>query len=56
MVGRSAILLSRIALMATPLGWMILIGSTIAIGAVLAYQMDKAGQGFAGHLWDYSKR
>lgn len=48
----AAIMLSRIALMSTPVGWMILIGSTIAIGAVLAYQADQGGQRIVGSLWD----
>ncbi|GAB1257644.1 hypothetical protein NBRC116494_21460 [Aurantivibrio plasticivorans] len=52
-VGRAAFLtLGRIALMATPWGWGILIASTVITGAVLAYQMDQASQHRIGNAWD----
>jgi len=52
LVGRAAFLASRIALMATPLGWGILIASTVVAGAVLAYQADNKMQGLVGSRWD----
>ncbi|WP_111643178.1 hypothetical protein [Marinimicrobium alkaliphilum] len=50
--GRAAFLLGRIALASTPVGWVVLVGSTIAVGAIAAYQMDKAGQDAGHFVWD----
>lgn len=53
LLGANAVLLAgRIALAATPMGWAVIIGSSIAIGAVAAYQGDKALQGVFGTIWD----
>ncbi|MYL26807.1 MULTISPECIES: hypothetical protein [Halomonadaceae] len=45
--------LLRIGLAATPGGWLILIGSTIITGALLATQMDEKAQSMAGRAWDW---
>jgi len=47
-----ALTAGRLALAATPMGWAVVIGSSIAIGAVAAYQGDKALQGMFGKIWD----
>lgn len=49
---RVALTAGRLALAATPMGWAVIIGSSIAIGAVAAYQADEFGQGFIGRMWD----
>jgi hypothetical protein len=53
MTGRVvATTMARVALAATPLGWAFLIGSSIVIGAVAAYQMDQQGQSLTGIVYD----
>lgn len=57
LTGRAAFLAaSRIALMATPWGWGILIASSVITGAILAYQADQAMQQRIGDLWDHMHR
>ena len=43
-----------IALLATPLGWVIIIGAAIAIGIVAAKSGDSFGRGFSEYLYDKS--
>lgn len=47
-----ALTMTRIALAATPWGWAIMIGSSIVIGAVAAYQMDEQGKKITSRAWD----
>jgi len=49
----TALTLGRLALAATPMGWAVVIGSSVAVGAVLAYQADKQGQSIVGAAWDF---
>ncbi|WP_341938582.1 hypothetical protein [Marinimicrobium sp. C2-29] len=50
---RAALTVGRLALAATPMGWALVIGSSIAVGAVVAYQSDKQVQTLVGSVWDY---
>ena len=43
-----------IAMLATPVGWVFIIGSSIAVGIVAAKVGDGNGQGIAGYLYDKS--
>ncbi len=53
-LGAKAVLtVGRLALAATPMGWALVIGSSIAVGAVAAYQTDKQFQTLIGSVWDY---
>lgn len=47
-----ALTMARVALAATPWGWAFMIGSSIAIGAIAAYQMDERGQSLMGLVYD----
>ncbi|MGI1677784.1 MAG: hypothetical protein K6L75_03560 [Cellvibrionaceae bacterium] len=50
-IGRAAFFASRIALMATPWGWGIIIASSVVSGAILAYQADQLAQRKIGNAW-----
>ncbi len=47
-----ALTMARVALAATPWGWAFMIGSSIAIGAIAAYQLDERAQSVASRAWD----
>ncbi|BBA35446.1 uncharacterized protein sS8_3509 [Methylocaldum marinum] len=46
--------LSTIALAATPVGWVIVIGAGLVVGFGVATVVDQAGQSLARGLWDLS--
>jgi hypothetical protein len=48
-----AITMARVALAATPWGWALMIGSSIAIGAYAAAQADQKLQRWTGQAYDY---
>ena len=43
-----------IAMLATPLGWVFIIGAAITIGIIAAKGGDRFGQGFSEFLYDKS--
>ncbi|MFO7788096.1 MAG: hypothetical protein R6W87_10070 [Halospina sp.] len=49
---RLAVNMSRILVVGGPVGWVVLIGSTIVVGAILASQTDQTTQRFIGNAWD----